>query len=76
MTKRMTEWRGKWVAFNKKRTVFHEVTEGLTTDVDQYDSNGGRIMTGRLLELTEAEQKDVLRVWAIGKGAWMEERGL
>ena len=59
-TKRITTWRGMQVGFNKSKTKFFVIDELLTKDAAQYDSNGGRILTGRALELDEYEVGSLL----------------
>jgi hypothetical protein len=72
-TKRMTTWNGMQVGFNKARTIFIEYTEVMTNSFHQMDSNGGRVLMGRELTLTDAEREDLLATWRAGKAAWYQE---
>lgn len=69
----MTKWRGMEVGFNQKRTVFFVIAKPITHDFKEYDSNGGRRVSGRLLELDSAERESLLDAWRSGKSEWSNQ---
>jgi len=72
-SKRHTTWKGMQVAFNKAHTIFFEIAEEINNWSTKRDSNGGWVLKGHLLELSEEERNELLNVWREGKGNWYRQ---
>jgi hypothetical protein len=64
-SKRLTQWNGMCVGFNKARTTFFKIE-----DFGPHDGNGGHIGFVRILELDSMERVSLLATWRVGKAAW------
>ena len=67
-TKRLTQWRGMQVGFNKDRTTFFQVI-----DLGPHDSNGGHTADTHTLTLSAFERAELLDAWREGKAKWYRE---
>lgn len=72
-SKRHATWQGMQVAFNKAHTIFFEIAEEINNWSTKRDSNGGWILQGRLLELSEEEKNELLNAWRHGKQEWYRQ---
>jgi len=67
-TKRMTQWKGMTVGFNKAKTDFFQIE-----NLGGHDANGGHVADVRMIELSQIECEELLATWRAGKTAWYQK---